>query len=87
MANTTVHTSYAFLQNEDYKLAIPTEKNSEIEALITSFTGRSRVNSIRSDVCVFSENGEEHNMLFADDLSAKEFTISGMCQTCQDAKC
>ena len=65
-------------------MARPTLKNPDIENLLTSLTGRSRVNSIRSDVCVFGENGKEHNMVFTDELSAREFTISGMCQTCQD---
>ena len=70
-----------------FDMARPTLKNPDIDALLTSLTGRSRVNSVRSGVCVFGENGKEHNMVFSDDLSAKEFTISGMCQTCQDAKC
>ena len=85
MVNTTAHTSYVFLQNEEYKLAIPTEKHSEIEALITAFTGRSRVDSIRANVCIFSEEGVDHSMMFKDDKSRKEYTISAMCQTCQDA--
>jgi len=67
-----------------FAMARPTLKNPDIDNLLSSLTGRSRVDSIRSDVCVFSEDGPVHNMVFTDDLSAREFTISGMCQTCQD---
>jgi hypothetical protein len=65
-------------------MANPRLKNPDIDNLLTSLTGRSRVDSIRSDVCVFSEDGPVHNMVFTDDLSREEFRISGMCQTCQD---
>ena len=66
-------------------MATPTKKSPAIEALITSFTGRSRVASIRSNVCIFSEEGAVHSMMFRDGKSRKEYTISAMCQTCQDA--
>ena len=68
-----------------FDMARPTLKHPDIDALLTSLTGRSRVNSIKSDVCVFGENGKEHSMVFTDDLSEKEYTNSAMCQTCQDS--
>ena len=66
-------------------MARPTLKNPDIDNLLTSLTGNSRVACIRSGVCVFGKDGKEHNMVFTDDLSEKEYTNSAMCQTCQDS--
>jgi len=65
-------------------MARPTLKNPDIDALLTSLTGRSRVQSIKSDVCVNGEEDYTHIVDFRDDISAREYSISGMCQTCQD---
>jgi hypothetical protein len=67
-----------------FDMARPTLKNPDIDALLTSITGRSRVQSIKSDVCVFSEEDYSHTVVFRDAISAREYAISGMCQTCQD---
>jgi hypothetical protein len=59
----------------------PTEKHPAIDALLTAITGVDRKATIRAGTCTTCGNrvGE-----FTDALSEKEFTISGMCQTCQD---
>lgn len=44
--------------------------------------GRSRSDAMSQNICVMcGENASE----FHDDLSRKEYTISGMCQKCQDS--
>lgn len=61
------------------------EKSPEMESALDSLTGamfgRSRTDSIRQDVCVTC--GQDAG-LFRDGLSRREYTISGMCQACQD---
>ena len=65
-------------------MARPTLKNPDIDVLLVSLTGRSRVHSIKSDVCVYGEEDYTHIVDFRDAISAREYAISGMCQTCQD---
>jgi len=65
-------------------MARPTLKHPDIDALLTSITGRSRVNSIKSDVCVFSEQDYDHSVEFIDAISEREYRNSGLCQTCQN---
>ena len=67
-----------------FDMARPTLKNPDIDALLTSITGRSRVQTIKSDVCVYGEEDYTHIVDFRDAISAREYSISGMCQTCQD---
>ena len=64
-------------------MAEPTRKSSEMENLIDSFnpTGRGRVSSIRKNICAWCGKPA---IEFKDDLSKKEYTISGFCQDCQD---
>ncbi len=66
-------------------MAEPSQKAKEIEELIDSHAkksfGRTRTESIRADVCVFCGNPAKD---FRDELSRREFTISGACQKCQD---
>ena len=59
----------------------PTKKAEGIESLITGVTGKDRQETIRSDKCMTCD-GEANS--FRDSLSRKEYTISGMCQACQD---
>jgi hypothetical protein len=40
-----------------------------------------RRKAIKSDACVFCEAPAKE---FKDEISKKEFTVSGLCQTCQD---
>ena len=64
-------------------MAIPTKKNPIIEDLINSLnpSGRKRVDSIQSNICTWCGKSITG---FKDALSAKEYTISGFCQACQD---
>lgn len=58
-----------------------TEKAPEIEQFLSALLGRSRTESIANDTCAICLQ-EIHG--FKDPMSAKEYTISGMCQDCQD---
>ena len=62
-------------------MAIPTPKGQAIEDILTKITGRSRIGSIQSNKCSFC-GGDA--LQFNDELSRKEYTISGFCQKCQD---
>ncbi len=59
----------------------PTHKSEPIEQLLTSVFGVDRRKSIRSDVCTFCKKPAVN---FKDELSRREFAISGLCQECQD---
>lgn len=67
-------------------MATPSEKTPEIESLLDSVAqksfGRTRTESIKQDLCVMC--GKEAKE-FRDQLSQREFRISGMCQACQDS--
>jgi hypothetical protein len=56
-------------------------KAPEIDDMLESIAGLRR----QENRCVFQRDGKEHNLKFRDDLSRKEFSISGMCQSCQDS--
>ena len=66
-------------------MAIPTPKSAVVENHIDKFTirkfGAKRRECIEKDNCLTC-NGPATN--FTDELSKKEYTISGMCQKCQD---
>ena len=62
-------------------MAKPSEKSPAINDLLSKLTLGGRVESIESDTCATC--GEPATE-FKDALSKKEFTISGMCQACQD---
>lgn len=63
----------------------PSEKSEGIVKLLDTVAvhafGRSRTESIEGDVCVFCG---KPIVEFRDRLSEKEYTISGLCQECQD---
>jgi len=66
-------------------MATPSDKDPVIEDFINSFArgafGRERTQSIKNDVCtVCGEPATE----FEDVLSRKEYSISGLCQKCQN---
>jgi len=63
-------------------MADPTYKNPQIEHLIMQMTGKDRRTTIKEGHCITCEVGVT---TFRDDLSRKEYTISGMCQQCQDS--
>jgi hypothetical protein len=60
-----------------------TMKAKPIEALMESISGRPR----EAGHCVFEDRMPEqlHSMDFRTPLDRKEYSISGLCQTCQDA--
>ncbi|KKN42417.1 hypothetical protein LCGC14_0713580 [marine sediment metagenome] len=59
----------------------PAWKHPTVDAVLTSVTGSDRQATIRSGTCVTCECKE---VQFRDALSEREYTISGMCQECQD---
>lgn len=63
-------------------MATPTEKSPAIEAAIIDLLGVDRRAFISADTCAACRKPVTG---FRDRLSRKEFTISGMCQTCQDS--
>lgn len=63
-------------------MATPSPKPNALENLLEGVYGRNRAESIRGNVCV-SCQGEATQ--FRNFLSEKEYTISGLCQACQDS--
>jgi len=61
---------------------MPTIKSIPIEDLLTSINGISRQEAENSSICVFCKKPIYG---FNDELSLKEYYISGMCQECQDS--
>jgi len=59
----------------------PSRKAPAIDLLISRMTGKSREQQLASELCMTC-SGDATD--FKDDLSRKEYTISGMCQDCQD---
>ena len=59
----------------------PTFKSAEVDAVLDKIFGRSRTKSIKNSTCI---KCEDTDLSFDDELSAIEFSISGLCQTCQD---
>ena len=61
----------------------PTAKAPALESAITAITGVDRREAITTKSCATC--GQDVTLdSFKDELSLKEFHISGMCQTCQD---
>jgi hypothetical protein len=59
----------------------PTYKNKEIEDQLTKIAGISRQEAAERNICTWCK---KPHTPFRDNLSAKEATISGLCQSCQD---
>jgi hypothetical protein len=62
-------------------MAIPAPKHPGINAMLLNLFGVSRETHIRMDICT---SCGEPATTFRDTLSAKEYTLSGLCQTCQN---
>lgn len=64
----------------------PSSKASAIEEILDSISGEmfghKRSTSIEGNTCVVCGKPAKE---FKDELSRKEYSISGMCQDCQDA--
>lgn len=63
-------------------MAQPTNKSPQINQFLSSITGKDRVQTITEDRCTTCNDPD---MNFRTNLDRKEYTISGMCQKCQDA--
>lgn len=61
----------------------PTEKKEAMEKTINNLTGIDRRKHIKNDECTTCGKVVDPGG-FKDEASRKEFTISGMCQKCQD---
>lgn len=67
-------------------MAKPTPKAPGLNAFINSLSGGDRERDIRSNVCVPPPIGCGKSAInFRDELSRKEYRISGLCQDCQDS--
>ena len=66
-------------------MATPSKKSPEMETFIDlnahKMFGHTRTGSIHNDTCVICGGNAS---TFEDDLSRKEYAISGMCQECQN---
>lgn len=60
-------------------MSIPTQKSPEIENKLEELFGRTT--AIESDTCAICYGPATH---FTDDVSRREYCISGLCQKCQD---
>lgn len=58
----------------------PTDKSPDIERFLKAMTGIDRRQAVHEAFCVICGGPA---IEFKDELSKKEFTISGMCETCQ----
>lgn len=66
-------------------MAEPTQKSKAMEKLLHDLTGQDRRTVIRSDMCMAAPYGCGGPATdFTDDVSAREYRISGLCQSCQD---
>lgn len=59
----------------------PNEKSTEIDGLLSAIFGIDRKEAITKNICAMCKKPAKG---FRDARSLKEFTISGMCQECQD---
>ena len=62
----------------------PSHKAPSIDAMLTSVFGVDRVKTISGGTCVACDAEGIIASSFSDDISKKEYSISGMCQSCQD---
>jgi len=58
-----------------------TEKSPVIDNVLNSVSGNNRVESIENNICALCQQPVG---TFSDYRSYKEYTISGMCESCQD---
>jgi len=62
----------------------PSEKNPQLDKVITAIFGIDRKASIENKTCATCQTDVKPDS-FKNEISLKEFHISGMCQTCQDS--
>lgn len=63
-------------------MTTPTTKSPEIESLMTSIAGISLQDAHSGGICTICKLPVEG---FRDKISTKEYSISGLCQKCQDS--
>ena len=61
----------------------PSTKHASIDAIITAVMGKSRIETIEQGGCMTCD--AQPPVVLRDALSEREYTISGMCQACQDS--
>ena len=67
-------------------MATPTPKNPVINRALIDLFGVDRVAAVTKDVCIPAPIGCGKPIgEFRDETSQREYTISGMCQKCQDS--
>jgi|SRR5688572_11677451 len=70
-------------------MANATEKSGEIEQVLEDMFGFNRKETINENKCVPAPIGcgkdIDLSSEFTDELSRKEYSISGLCQTCQNS--
>ena len=65
----------------------PAWKAPQIDALLSEiiFNGKDRVTCIQEGICITCDDAKGIKATsFRDDISRKEYSISAMCQSCQD---
>ena len=62
----------------------PTKKSFKLNCAINDLFGIDREKSIKSNQCVFCFKTIDPDTEFQDEISKREFTISGLCSKCQD---
>jgi len=62
----------------------PTNKSNAINSMLSSVFGVDRVKTISEGYCASCDNTGIIATSFRDDVSRKEYAISGLCQSCQD---
>lgn len=66
---------------QDFKTS---EKSPDIESAISNLFGINRRQMIELGRCVSCNNKDLTTESFKDDVSLREYEISGLCQECQD---
>ena len=61
-----------------------TNKAPQIDALLSGIFGKDRTSVIAAGECVSCDSTGNNSKSFTDDLTRKEYQISGMCQKCQN---
>lgn len=60
------------------------ERSKKMQEFVDGFTEMAFGRKISKNACVICGNTQVTEIDFTDDLSWREFGISGMCQKCQD---
>lgn len=72
-----------FIVKIEEKVLEPTKKAPAIDGAITALTGKHRPSTIMARKCMTC-TADVDVTKFKDEISRKEYSISGMCQECQD---